>query len=119
MANLRASPEPKHLIIDRDQDLVHDITIPAGSYLPCTNWGISYIISHPVTGAAVITYTKADLEISVVTAGDASTAGKVRVTFNDEDIDDIDKTLRYDWKAKRTDASSEVNFDGGTIEFRR
>lgn len=119
MANLRASPTGKALVVDRDQDITHEVTIPMGTYLPCSSWAMSYIVTHPVTGATVFDYTTAAGEITVTTAGSSVADGKVLVTYNDEDIDDIDKRLTYNWKLKRTDAANEINIDAGTITFLR
>jgi len=116
---LAASPPDKDLIWDRDQDLSHVITLPAGSYLPATSWALSYSVTHPTTGAALFTAKTVGAGITVTTAGSATVDAVFTVAIADTDTTGATVGIKYNWLLHRTDAGSEVNIDGGTVKFRR
>lgn len=113
-----ASPPDKDLIIDRDQDYTHVITLPAGSYLPATSWSLSYTITHPTTGTALLTKTVGS-GIAITTAGSSTVDAVFTVTIADTDTTGATTGIKYTWLLHRSDAGSEVNIDGGTVKFRR
>lgn len=119
MPTLRVSPPDNDIVLDLDIDLTHKITIPMGSYLPASGWTFKYIIQHPKTLQALLTYTNGG-EIVVTTAGSSSVNALVTVTIEDSDIDtEFSTGVWYKWKFKRNDAGSEVNIDGGRVMFVR
>ena len=123
MANLTASPTPKNLVADRDQDLTHEITLPAGSYLSggASGWALQYQVTHPTTGTPVFTKTTGGSGIVVTTGGSTTVDAVFTVTIPDTDIlaAAVSLGVKYNWIFKRTDAGSEVNLDAGTLTFRR
>lgn len=118
--SLVASPPDTLLTIDRDQDVQVVITLPAGSYLTggAAGWALAFLVTHPNTGAAVITKTTGS-GVVVTTAGSAAVDAVFTVTFTDTDILSVLTTIQYNWKFKRTDDGSEVNIAAGAIKFKR
>lgn len=112
-----ASPPGKTLVADRDQDITHVITLPAGSYLPISS--LTYSMLHPISGAALFTAKTVGAGITITTAGSATVDAVYTVAIADTDIDTATVGIKYAWKLKRSDAGSEVNIDAGTMEFRR